>query len=163
MRTTPWMCARGKRWRRFGAFPIHPAIKPLVVHLKVTAKDGYLIPGLLSGGTDDKRGHLVGKRFTTLRRKLGLKGPDTVFHSFRKALAQRCEDAEVPESTVKLIGGWSRGKQMAYGLYSPGPKFEVLRKGIHKATYGEVDSLVRKLAKRVQISKKSARRKRRST
>jgi hypothetical protein len=93
-----------------------------------------------------------------VRRKLGLGGPDTVFHSFRKALAQRCEDAEVPESTVQLIGGWSRGKQMAYGVYSPGPKFEVLRKAIQKASYGEVDNVVRKLSKHVQITKKSARR-----
>ncbi len=93
-----------------------------------------------------------------MRRKLGLNSAQTVFHSFRKALAQRCEDKGVPESTTELIGGWSRGRRMSYGLYSPGPSFETLRQSIAKVTYGEVDELVRTVGARVKITKMAFRR-----
>ena len=118
----------GKTAAAVRRIPIHRALQPLINRLTCTSTDGYLIPGLLTGGADARRGHYLGKRFAAVRRKLGLDSPQTVFHSFRKALAQRCEDREVPESTTELLGGWSRGRWMSYGLYSPGPGFETLRK-----------------------------------
>jgi hypothetical protein len=108
--------------------------------------------------TGNQRGHYLGKRFSNLRWKLGPDSQQAVFHSFRNALAQRCEDKEVPESTTELIGGWSRGRRMSYGLYSPGPNFETLRRAIAKVSYGEVDDLVRTLGARVAITKVSKRR-----
>jgi integrase len=152
----------GKTQAAVRRIPIHPAIAPLIEQLKSTSPDGYLIPGLLTGGADGKRGHYLGKRFTAARRKLGLNNSATVFHSFRKALAQRCEDAEVPESTIELIGGWSRGKRMSYGVYSPGAKFEVLRKAIAKATYGAADAVVMRLGKSAAITTRSRRRHKRT-
>lgn len=148
----------GKTQAAVRRIPIHPAIAPLIEQLKSTSPDGYLIPGLLTGGADAKRGHYLGKRFTAARRKLGLSSAATVFHSFRKALAQRCEDAEIPESTIELIGGWSRGKRMSYGVYSPGAKFEVLRKALSKATYGAADAAVMRLGQSVAITTRSRRR-----
>lgn len=148
----------GKTAAAVRRIPIHPVLRPLVDRLIMTTNDGYLIPGLLTGGTDSKRGHYLGKRFSNIRRKLGLDSPQTVFHSFRNALAQRCEDKEVPESTTELIGGWSRGRRMSYGLYSPGPSFETLRRASAKVSYGEVDDLVRTLGPRVVITKVSKRR-----
>jgi hypothetical protein len=148
----------GKTAAAVRRIPIHPMLQPLIDRLMRTSTDGYLIPGLLTGGADGRRGHYLGKRFTNVRRTLGLDSPQTVFHSFRKALAQRCEDQEVPESTTELIGGWSRGRRMSYGLYSPGPGFETLRKAISRVSYGEVDELVRTLGPEVTITKWSKRR-----
>ena len=133
-------------------------LRSLVARLVATSTDGYLIPGLLSGGADERRGHYLGKRFTNMRRKLGLNSPETVFHSFRKALAQRCEEQEVPESTTELIGGWSRGRRMSYGLYSPGRSFNKLQEAIAKVSYGEVDQLVRTMSAEVKVTKVSKRR-----
>lgn len=149
---------QGKNQNSVRFVPIHDALRPLILQLKRSSSDGYLIPGLLTGGDDAKRGHYIGKRFTEARRKLGLSAPDTVFHSFRKALAQRCENAGVPESTTKLIGGWSRSSSMAYGKYSPGPDFKALLEAIQKATYGKADELVREAGASVVISRKSRRR-----
>ncbi len=146
----------GKTAAAIRRIPIHPVLAPLIKRLEATSKDGYMIPGLLRGGRDHRRGHYLGKRFTEMRRKLGLDSPQTVFHSFRKSLAQRCEDEGVPESTTDLIGGWSRGRRMSYGLYSPGPSFETLRQSIAKVTYGEVDDLVRRVGVRVTITKMSS-------
>ena len=148
----------GKTAAAVRRIPIHPVLRSLVARLVATSTDGYLIPGLLSGGADERRGHYLGKRFTNMRRKLGLNSPETVFHSFRKALAQRCEEQEVPESTTELIGGWSRGRRMSYGLYSPGPSFNKLQEAIAKVSYGEVDELVRTMSAEVKITKVSKRR-----
>ena len=148
----------GKTQAAIRRIPIHPVIQPLIERLIATTGDSYLIPGLLTGGRDHRRGHYLGKRFTNMRRLLGLDSPQTVFHSFRKALAQRCEDKEIPESTTELIGGWSRGRRMSYGLYSPGPSFETLRRAIEKVSYGEVDDLVRRLGAQVEVTMVSHRR-----
>lgn len=64
-----------------------------------------------------------------------------VFHTLRNSFMQRCENAGVPESTVKLIVGHSRQGSMTYGLYSPGPDFEKLRAGVRKVRYGKADSV----------------------
>ena len=56
--------------------PIHPVLQPLIDRLIATSNDGYLIPGLLTGGADSKRGHYLGKRFSHIRRKLGLASGD---------------------------------------------------------------------------------------
>ncbi len=136
---------QGKTQAAVRRIPIHPVLQPLIERLIATTSDNYLIPGLLTGGRDKRRGHYLGKRFTNMWRQLGLDSAQTVFHSSRKALAQRCEDKEVPESTTELIGGWSRGHRMGYGLDSSGPSFETLRRAIAKVSYGEVDDLVRRL------------------
>lgn len=149
----------GKTAAAVRRLPIHPVLVPLIRSLMETSTDGYLICGLLRGGRDHRRGHYLSKRFTKVRRKLGLRSSQTVFHCFRKSLAQRCEDKGVPESTTELIGGWSRGRRMSYGLYSPGPSFETLRESISRVSYGEVDGLVRSVGARVKITKVSRRRK----
>jgi integrase len=96
---------KGKTQAAVRRIPIHPVLKPLIDQLIASTADGYLIPGLLTGGRDAQCGHYLGKRFTNLRRDSGLDSPLTVFHSFRKAMAQRCEDKDVPESATELIGG----------------------------------------------------------
>jgi integrase len=138
--------------------PVHPALRPLIARLKDMSKDTYLIPGLLTGGFDDKRAHYVGKRFSELKKTLGFTDSALKFHTLRNAFMQRCEEGEVPESTTKLIVGHSRQADITYGLYSPGVKFDALTKAVAKVTYGDVDALVKRLAKTVEVTKKSTRR-----
>lgn len=138
--------------------PVHAALAPLVASLRDTSKDGYLIPGLLTGGMDEKRAHYAGKRFSKLKEKLGFTDSALVFHTLRNAFMQRAEEGGVPESTTKLIVGHSRQGDITYGLYSPGVKFEALREAVGKVTFGGADGFVRALAGQVKVTKKSTRR-----
>ena len=138
--------------------PLHPVIRPMVARLKETSSDEYLISGLLPGGADGKRSHYVSKRFGYWLRSNDFRDETVTFHSFRRSFAQRCEHAKIPESTAKLLMGHAR-QSLTFGLYSPGPEFPVLLREMRKVSYGAaVDALVEKLAKSVQITKKSTRR-----
>jgi integrase len=148
----------GKSAAALRRVPVHPALQPLVKSLRDSSRDGYMIPGLLTGGMDAKRAHYAGKRFSKLKEKLGFTDPALVFHTLRNAFMQRAEEGGVPESTTKLIVGHSRQGDITYGLYSPGVKFEALREAVGKVTYGAADGLVRELAGRVMITRKSMRR-----
>lgn len=142
--------------------PMHPVILPLVKSLQDTSTDGFLVPGLLTGGTDKRRGHYAGKRFTHVKGKLGFTDPALVFHTLRNAFMQRAEEGGVPESTTKLIVGHSRRGNITYGLYSPGLKFEALSDAVGKVTYGAADDYVRRSGNGILVIKRSSRRRRRS-
>lgn len=123
--------------------PIHHLIKSLVNKLKENSKDGYLLSGLKRGGEDNKRYHLIGKRFSTLLRK-GAEITDkrVVFHSLRKNFSTALENAGIPESTAQQIVGHKK-QSMTYGLYSKGVKMDVLSEAVQKVTYGcEVDRCI---------------------
>jgi hypothetical protein len=137
---------------------MHPALAPLVLSLQESSKDGYLIPGLLAGGMDDKRAHYVGKRFSQVKEKLGFTDSALVFHTLRNAFMQRAEEGGVPESTTKLIVGHSRQGDITYGVYSPGVRFDALREAVGKVTFGKADAFVSTLAGQVKVTKKSTRR-----
>jgi integrase len=157
-----WSVAAGKTRSAVRTLPIHPALRPLVKHLVAAAPDdGFLIPGLLTGGADDKRGHLVGKRFTELRHDLEIKDEALNFHTLRNSFLQRCEEAEVPQSTAKLLAGHKR-TDLTYGGYSPGGSLELLDKAIRKVTYGDVDEFVKRTGPKVTVTKQSRRRTRAS-
>src|SRR5690606_26630449 len=66
-----WSVRAGKTRSAVRTVPIHPVLMPLTQSLAAKSDDGYLISGLLAGGDDEKRGHLIGKRFGTLRQRLG--------------------------------------------------------------------------------------------
>ncbi|MEJ1378485.1 MAG: tyrosine-type recombinase/integrase [Candidatus Sedimenticola sp. (ex Thyasira tokunagai)] len=86
--------------------PIHPVIQQLVEDLKETSKDGYLISGLKRGGEDNKRYHLIGKRFgTALRQGAKMTDKRVVFHSLRKNFSSALENAGVPVTTAEQIVG----------------------------------------------------------
>jgi integrase len=141
--------------------PIHPLIAPLVQKLKQDSTDGYLIPGLLNGGSDAKRSHYASKRFGYLIRSAGFTDRGLTFHTLRNAFMHRCELATVPESTTKLIVGHAR-QSLTYGLYSPGVEFDLLKKETGKVSYGKADAQVRKLGKNVKVTMRSRRRPRAS-
>jgi integrase len=140
--------------------PLHPVLRPFVARLKEQATDAYLIPGLLTGGADARRGHAIGKRFATFKASLGFKDESLNFHTLRNSFAQRMENAEVPVSTTKLVIGHKR-EDITYGTYSPGPMFKVLQDAVAKVTFGALDAHVSGLAGSVQVTRKMRRRYRR--
>jgi integrase len=156
----------GKTKAALRRVPIHSALHPLITQLVIKSRDGYLIPGLLTGGSDAKRSHYLGKRFGGLIRDNGFDDPALVFHTLRNAFLQRCEEGLVPESTAKLLVGHSRKKSLTYGDagggYSPGVQLETLRKEIAKVTFGKLDGYLQEISGEVNVTMKSTRRPRRS-
>jgi integrase len=152
----------GKSPSAIRGVPVHPVIATLIDQLRKHSWDGYLIPGLLEGGADAKRGHYLGKRFGALIRKAGFADPSLVFHTLRHSFIQRCEEGGVPESSAKLLVGHSRRSSLTYGNagvgYSPGVALDTLRMEIVKVSYGDVDAFVRTVGAEVQITQNSRRR-----
>ncbi len=137
--------------------PIHPAIAALVAQLRKQSKDGYLIPGGKAGGYDAKRSHYLSRAFGFAKKRLGITDKALVFHTLRNSFMQRCENAEVPERTVKLIVGHSRQDSMTYGLYSPGPSFDKLHDAVGKVSFGKADAFVEGLRGDAEVKRKSTR------
>jgi integrase len=154
----------GKTRAALRRVPIHSALQPLIEQLVRTATEAFLIPGLLGGGADHKRGHYIGKRFGHVIRNLGLNDPALVFHSLRHTFIQKCEEAGVPEFTAKLLVGHSRWGSLTYGnrgrAYSTGVSLETLRREIAKLSYGELDGYMLAKAAMVRIETVSKPRRR---
>jgi integrase len=145
--------------------PIHQVIQPLVTRLAKQTKDGFLIPGLLTGGADAKRGHLLGKRFGYHIRSIGITDKALCFHTLRNAFIHRCELAAVPEPTAKLLVGHSRKASLTYGNatgggYSPGLNLPELAAAMAKVTFGPLDAYLKGAASAIKVdANKSHRRK----
>ncbi len=144
------------------AVPLHRVIRPLVECLIKSSTDGYLLPGLLTGGADEKRGHYLGKRFGGMIRSAGFTDPSLVFHTLRNSFIQRCEEGGVPEFSAKLLVGHSRWSSITYGnagaAYSPGVQLETLHKEIEKVSFGVLDEYVQTIGSQVEIEHESRRR-----
>jgi integrase len=147
----------GKTTAAVRAVPLYPKLKPLVTRLVDTSRDNWLIPGLLIGGEDAKPGHLIGKRFGTLRDRLKFdKALD--FHGLRRAFITHMEGGGVPVSTVKLIVGHARVDE-TYGGYSTGLPLKALAEAMAKVSYGAVDDITSALGKTYSVTKRAHRRK----
>lgn len=142
--------------------PLHPALHPLVDSLATSTKDGYLIPGLLTGGADGKRGHMEGKRFGYLIRKLGFSDPALDFHALRYSFTDRCRQAGVPESTADLLTGHERPGKLSYGSgaagYSQSLPLDILAREVSKVTYGALDGYLKEAGGAVRVVSKARRR-----
>lgn len=148
----------GKTSAAVRVVPLCPTVRPLVKHLVASQRDGYLLPGMLSGGIDGKRGHLASKRFGLVIRKLGFEDPALTMHSLRNSYVNRAEEAGVPQTTVALIVGHTRSGQ-SYGGYSKGLGMEVLQAAAAKITYGQaVDAFAMSLGTTFKLSTRSRRR-----
>jgi site-specific recombinase XerD len=153
----------GKTSAAVRTVPIHPVIRPLVARLAKQTNDGFLIPGLLTGGADDKRGHYIGKRFGHHIRSVGFTDKALVGHTLRNSFIHRCEQAGIPETTAKLLVGHSRKSSLTYGDksggYSPGLNTPELAKAVAKVTFGPLDAYVKGAAGKVKVdANKSHRR-----
>jgi integrase len=105
--------------------PVHSVV--LRAGLLEFAKHGddWLFPGLKPGGPDGKRSWYASKRFTEMRRELGVvrvdsdTGKDKVdFHSFRRSAIQALERARVPQSEAAQIVGHEQAG-ITFGTYNP--------------------------------------------
>ena len=161
VRNNAFAVIAGKTLASVRTVPQHPVIRPMVARLVETARDAYLIPGLLSGGADAKRGHLVSKQFGSTIRSLGFTDRALTFHTLRNSFMTRCEAAGVPESTTKLLVGHSR-QSLTYGLYSPGVEFEKLAAAVASITYGKVDAFVTSIGPQLTVKYSSRHRRRRT-
>lgn len=112
--------------------PIHPALSDLIEHLTQNSSDGYVISGLTFNMFGD-RSNAIGKRFGSLRTKLGF-GPQYVFHSIRKTVVTEFQNAGIEEVLAANIIG-HKIYTMTYGTYSGGAYFDVKKRAIEKIQY----------------------------
>jgi hypothetical protein len=90
-------------------------------------------PSLKPGGPDAKLSWYTSKRFTTLRRKLGITRPRVWFHSLRKFVVTNLENAQIaPNEAADIIG---HEKGFTYGTYSVGLSLGRLREIIEVVAY----------------------------
>lgn len=122
--------------------PVHPAIVPLVKHLVDTSPDGFLISGVSVGGSDQKRGWQVGKRFGRDKVRLGFTDARLDFHALRGTFVTQMEERSVPLSTIQQIVGHERAG-VTLGIYSGGVSLKVRKDAVKRVSFGKVDSLVK--------------------
>lgn len=158
-----FVVTEGKRQASVRRVPVHPAVAPLVARLVETSRDGYLVPGLLPGGYDKKRGQLIGKRFGYTIRKLGIEDPRVVFHSLRNTVESRMIARGVPLERAQLIVGHeSLGSSTPYVDRGSVQDVEN-RKALALVSYGEeLDDYVRGAGATVVVETKSRRRPKRT-
>lgn len=157
VREASWSVRSGKNASAVRTVPIHPVLMPLIGQLSETSDDGFLIPGLLSGGADGKRSHLVGKRFGTMRERLGIEDRALNYHTLRHSFLQRCEEAQLPLATAKQLAGHKR-TDLTFGRYSPGVTQGSLLKALEGVSYGALDEYVSAEGKAVTVTVRARRR-----
>ncbi len=112
--------------------PIHPALLGTLARLCEASVDGWVLPGLKA----TKYGHrsnAIGKRFTTLKRRLGF-GPGNVFHSIRMTFVTLLENHAVPQEVIADLVGHER-PGFTSRTYSGGASLDTKRAALAKLSY----------------------------
>ncbi len=117
--------------------PIHKEIQQVVERLKQTSNDGYLISGLSSNNADGNRAKGMSHKFSRLKSGLGFTKKRHAFHSFRASLANRFENAGVPENFAARIIGHAV-VTMTYGIYSGQIDWSKAVEAMSKVSYEKV-------------------------
>lgn len=112
--------------------PIHSKIKIKIEKLTKESIDGYLLPGLTFNKYND-RSNAIGKRFGRMKTNLNF-GSTHVFHSIRKTLITKLENAGITENIAADIVGHEKPR-ITYGLYSKGAFLEVKIDAIERISY----------------------------
>jgi integrase len=112
--------------------PLHPAITDLVDRLAADSKDGYLVFSK-SKNQYDERSTGLSRRFGRLKSSLGY-GSELVFHSLRKTVTTKLEQAGVSEGVAADIVGHEK-QTITYGLYSGGTSMAQKMEAISNITY----------------------------
>jgi len=99
--------------------PIHSELARcgFLDYVKALPRDGQLFPALKPGGPDGKYNHYFAKRFTEYRRRCGVSGPRTAFHSFRKNVAQSLKDKRATPAEIAELIGHEQG--FTFSVYAP--------------------------------------------
>ena len=115
--------------------PIHKDIQQLIERLKQTSADGYLLSGLSANNKYKDRSKAMSHRFNRLKAAAGYPKKRQAFHSFRSTLANRFENAGVPENFAARIIGHDFDDKMTYGVYSGGIDFQQAVDAMAKVVY----------------------------
>ena len=114
--------------------PLHSKLKPLVATLTAGAKGSDYLFRKLTTAQYGHRTDAIGKRFGRTKAALGYDGR-YVFHSLRKTVATRLEQAGVLENVASDILGHEKAATLSYGLYSSGTSIEQMRSAIELIDY----------------------------
>lgn len=119
--------------------PLHPLIKPLVHSLKETSTDEYLFEGLTRGGDDNKRGHYIGKRFSSIKNKVIQIDNDhrLDFHSFRHNMKTALRNTGLSISLIDEIVGHDYNDKRPSDVYIHQADISILVKAIKPVTHGK--------------------------
>ena len=93
-----------------------------------------LWPGLKPGGPDKKLNWYFTKQFHALRQRLGIDRERVGFHSFRKSVATKLEQARIPESEAVQVLGHEK-LSMSYRVYSLGVDLRRLKEIVEVVKY----------------------------
>jgi integrase len=114
--------------------PIHTKLRPLVARLTSGAKGSDYLFRKLTTAQYGHRTDAIGKRFGRTKTALGYDGR-YVFHSLRKTVATRLEQAGVLENVASDILGHEKAATLSYGLYSSGTSIEQMTSAIEAINY----------------------------
>ena len=109
--------------------PLHSKLKPLVARLTIGAKGSDYLFRKLTAAQYGHRTDAIGKRFGRTKTALGYDSR-YVFHSLRKTVATRLEQAGVLENVASDILGHEKAATLSYGLYSSGTSIEQMRSAV---------------------------------
>ena len=116
--------------------PIHPKLHATLARLCEASVDGWVLPGLKATKYGE-RSNAIGKRFTTLKRRLGF-GPSHVFHSIRKTFVTFLANADVQRDVIMDLVGHER-PGLTIGGYHDGATLEIKRAALAKLDYPTSD------------------------
>ena len=112
--------------------PIHSNIIKLIDSMISSTTNNYLFCDLTENKYGD-RSNGIGKRFGRLKKDFGF-DRQHVFHSIRKTLVTKLENAGVSENLAADIVGHEKPR-ITYGLYSGGASLEVKKEALQKISY----------------------------
>jgi integrase len=115
----------GKNENAVRNVPLHPTLLPVVQVLQQNAVDEFLIPGLLRGGRDNKRSHVVSKSFGRLIGKMDFP-LELNFHGLRRSTHNRLLSASVTRELADWLTGHDDQSEM-FTLYAERPHGRLCR------------------------------------
>ncbi|HDS1637746.1 TPA: tyrosine-type recombinase/integrase [Stenotrophomonas maltophilia] len=132
----------GKSQAAVRVVPIHPAIRPTVAALAQATPDGYLLPGLVAGGPDRKRGHGIGKTWGRRIRSLGINDRRLVFHALRATFITAALNSGAPKEVVQQVAGHER-EGVTMTSYARVLSLDLCRSAVEGVSFGAVDDFLR--------------------
>lgn len=133
----------GKSQAAVRVVPIHGAIHELVAALASKSTDGYLLPELVPGGPDRKRGHGIGKTWGRRIRSFGIADRRLVFHALRGTFITAALNGGAPKEIVQQVAGHER-EGVTMTSYARVLSLELCRAAVAGVTFGAVDGYVQK-------------------
>jgi integrase len=113
--------------------PVHPKAAPVLLRLIGKRTSGFVFEGFV-GDKYGARGSALGKRFMTIKRKLG-HGPSRTFHSLRHSVSQALQAQDVSEALVADILGHKHATMTGGRYGSPAARRVLLPGALARLKY----------------------------